>query len=174
MVCSHPPPNLVISIGNRCIFLREILAVTRVLNGITLRDEPVSTKAFLTWTSFIIVETYSGILWSGYWTSFIIAWASVVKQWDLDEDAIPTMASVAAVLASGVSPNWWNSEWNAGLLCNVLVAARVSVEGIMGSFSLSPACMTTTTIRFPVPCWGKGFLCTPWVPRPTLRVSFAN
>ena len=136
MVCLHPSLDPVISIVNPCIFLWEIPIVTKVHNGTTLRDELVSIRALLTWTSFIIVETYIDLLWSGYWTSMSLsvkltalvvsrkarlAWTSIVKQWDPDEDAMPTMASVVAVLASRVSPNWLNSERSVGLLCSVLM-----------------------------------------------------
>ena len=198
MVCLHPPPDPVISIGNPCIFLWEIPIVTKVRNGTTLRDEPVSTRALLTWTSFIIVKTYIDLLWSGYWTSMSssvkltalvvsrkawLAWASTVKQWDPDKDAMPTMASIVAVLASGVSPNWLNSERSVGLLCSVLMECTrfrwyhriesnpiqffiysivgVSIVDIMGSSSSLLACLTTTTIPFPLSWWGRGFFCTP-------------
>ena len=136
MVCLHPPLDPVISIVNPCIFLWEIPIATKVRNGTTLRDEPVSTRALFTWTLFIIVETYIDLLWSGYWTSMSssvklttlvvsrkawLAWASTVKQWDPDKDAMPTMAFIVAVLASGVSPNWLNSERSVGLLYSILM-----------------------------------------------------
>ena len=63
-----------------------------------------------------------------------------------------TIASVATVLASGVNPNWLNSERNAGLLCNVLIAAGVNMADIRGSSSSLPACMTIATIPFPLSC----------------------
>ena len=54
IVYSATPPKPVTFIGVPCIFLLEMFVACSVLIGIRLRDELVSTKACLTYTSLML------------------------------------------------------------------------------------------------------------------------
>ena len=55
----------------------------------------------------------------------LLAWVSAVKQWAPESAAMATMASVAAVRASGFNPSWLKRDQNLGFLCRVLIAVGV-------------------------------------------------
>ena len=151
-------PNPVTSIGHPWIFLSEISAACKVLNGMRFTKALVSTKA-LRWYGYptsissllkvISVDSYKRAL------SFGI---SAVKHFTLALEAILTRASIAIFLSFAVSPSWSNKFLNLELRCKVVIATT-SKAGFSSLSSLGSAQITTTTRPFPL-WFGSGFLWT--------------